>query len=299
MRILAWRSPFIAPCATILLHNFASIDSHPAALYTRVSLCASPCNNSTKRIAVLRYVSRSAWCWFGFSTRPQSPWQRNSLSLFTNRSFTHTPAHGLEGNDNKTFQWKWVIVPVLVSHHWRPSHRSPRLCSNFFRHPFHFSGWSRWTCAIKVTTHIHLHSATFSCFLSLTIQRCFLVLAFSRSSSLLLPLFIFRLLRSDSTLVAVVVYATRKSGKREKTERVALSENWSRNKENRGEKFSGNCEQRQGLWCRSGSAHGSFVCRNLQRFMAATLFQCSLFVVFAVNCGFCRYLTFNWFGIEE
>lgn len=68
----------------------------------------------------------------------------------------------------------------------------------------------------------------------------------------------------------------------------ALSENWSRNKENRTEKFRRSyCEQRQGLCCRSGSDEGSFVRRRLQRFMAATSFQ-SFFVVFSGNYGFSR-----------
>lgn len=80
----------------------------------------------------------------------------------------------------------------------RPSLHQQAFIQNwsFFLAHSTFLGVCRWTCAIKVTTHIHLHSATFSCFFSLTIQRSFLVLSVFLIFSL-----------------SLLVCATRKSGK--------------------------------------------------------------------------------------
>lgn len=223
-------------------------------------------------------------------SHPQSSWQRNSLSLFTNRSFTHTLARAGR-------EWQQNLPGRLEVSNSPGSRLTPptRLCSNCFHRPFHFSGCSRWTCAIKATTHIHLHSATFSCFLSLTIQRCFLVLAlvgrrfffFHFSSSACFARLRFLLLFVQPG----------KAGNIENKNNEALSENWSRNKENRSEKFRRSyCEQRQGLCCRSGSVEGSFVRRNLQRFMAATLFQSfpSLLSLLLIMV-FVEKRSFNWF----
>lgn len=130
----------------------------------RVSLCASEQQQNTE---LQRFVLCVSFCnsqkYFQgvWGSHHCFPWQRKVLSLFTNRP--HTPTSRLERNENKTFQRRlWNIVPVLyplpLSLKPRLSHLTPKILKvdsekRSFQHSFHFSGWSRWTCAIKSQSH--------------------------------------------------------------------------------------------------------------------------------------------------